>query len=91
MAGRMSLQELGITEYVAPDYPRGALRRNVSGMVEVRFIVNVDGSTESVEVLHSEPGDLFSRSAVEAVSQWRFEPREEATRPTITLRFDVAD
>lgn len=85
---RISLRELGITEYVAPEFPRGALRRNISGMVEVRFVVNVDGSTESVEVLHSEPGDIFSESAVDAVNQWRFEPREEAIRPKIILRFE---
>jgi protein TonB len=87
---RMSLQEIGITEYVAPTFPRGALRRNISGMVDVRFVVNVDGRTESIEVLHSEPGDVFSKSAVDAVKQWRFEPREEAIRPRITLRFDQA-
>ena len=87
---RISLQELGITKYVAPTFPRGALRRNISGMVEVQFTVNVDGNTESIEVLHSEPGDVFSKSAVNAVKQWRFEPREEVTRPRIILRFEQA-
>ena len=83
-----SLQEIGIKEYAAPVFPRTALRRNISGMVEVRFVVTADGRTESIEVLHSEPREVFSRSAVDAVSQWRFEPREEAIGARITLRFD---
>ena len=87
---RISLQELGITKYVAPTFPRGALRRKISGLVEVQFVVSVDGNTESVEVLHSEPGDVFSKSAVDAVKQWRFEPREEVTTPRIILRFEQA-
>ncbi len=87
---RLSLQDIGITKFVAPTFPRGARRRDISGLVEVRFVVNVDGGTESIEVMHSEPGEVFSQSAVDAVSQWRFAPREEAIRPRITLRFDLA-
>ena len=86
---RRSLQEIGITEYIAPRFPRGARLRSISGMVDVGFVVDVDGSTESIEVLHSEPGEVFSKSAVDAVSQWRFEPREEAINARVTLRFDL--
>ena len=85
---RLSLQELGIREYSAPTFPRRALRRNLSGMVEVKFVVNAAGTTESIEVLHSEPGDVFSQSAINAIEKWRFETREEPINAQITLRFD---
>ena len=85
---RLSLRELGITDYVAPTYPRRAERRRVSGMVEVEFVINADGSTGSIEVLQSRPGDLFVESATDAVRLWRFETREEAMPAQITLRFE---
>ena len=85
---RLSLQELGITKYTAPKFPRRALRRNLSGLVEVKFIINTAGRTESVEILRSEPGDVFSQSAVNAINQWRFETREKPMNAQITLRFD---
>ena len=85
---RYSLQELGIREYVAPEFPRRALRRNISGLVEAKFIITPAGGTESIEVVHSEPGDLFSRSAVKAIDQWRFAVREAPFDAQIILRFD---
>ena len=85
---RYSLQELGIREYVAPEFPRRALRRNISGLVEAKFVITPAGGTESIEVLHSEPGDLFSRSAVKAIDQWRFEAREAPFDARVILRFE---
>ncbi len=85
---RLSLQDLGIKEYTAPRFPLRAVRRNLSGMVEVRFVINAAGTTESIEVLHSEPGNVFSQSAVNAIDQWRFEARQESTHAQVTLRFD---
>ena len=88
---RQSLQELGITTFVAPEWPRRATRRRVTGgMVEVGFVIDVDGSTSSIQVLQSSPGEIFSKSASEAVRQWRFVTREESTRAQVTLRFDEA-
>jgi len=87
---RLSLQELGISEYVAPEFPGYAERRGVSGVVEIGFTINADGSTDAVEVVNSRPGRLFAKSATEAVRQWRFEPRNEALKAQVTLRFDYA-
>ncbi len=85
---RYSLQELGIREYVPPEFPRRALRRSISGMVEAKFVITPAGGTESIEILHSEPGDLFSRSAVKAIDQWRFEAREVPFDAQVILRFE---
>jgi len=62
------------TKYVAPKYPRGAQRRNLSGWVDVMFTVDIDGSVTDVSVRDSEPGDTFVASATRAVQAWKFEP-----------------
>ncbi len=85
---RLSVQELGITEYVAPRFPGHAERRGVSGMVEIGFTINVDGSIGAIRVVDSQPGRVFAKSATDAVRQWRFEPRDKALNAQVTLRFD---
>jgi TonB family protein len=62
------------TKYVAPRYPRSAERRNISGWVDVVFTVKADGSVTDVEVVGSDPGDMFVDSATKAVEKWEFEP-----------------
>jgi len=86
---RTTLQEFGIQKYVAPVYPRGARRRGISGMVEIGFDIRADGRTDSIDVLHAEPGDLFEENAVNAVRKWRFVRRDDVARGRITLRFDL--
>jgi TonB family protein len=60
--------------YVGPEYPRAARRRNVTGAVDVGFTVTTDGRVRSVSVIDSDPGDTFDQAAMDAVEQWRFEP-----------------
>ena len=60
--------------YVGPEYPRAARRRNVTGSVDLTFVVTTDGRVRAVEVVRSEPGDTFDSAAIKAVEQWRFEP-----------------
>lgn len=62
------------TKYVAPRYPRAAERRNVSGWVDVVFTVTTTGSVEDIEIVGSEPGDIFVDAATRAVEKWEFEP-----------------
>ncbi len=87
---RLSLQELGISEYVAPRFPGYAERRGVSGTVEIGFTINVDGGTEDIQIVESQPGRIFDKSAIEAVQRWRFETRDAPLNAQVTLRFDYA-
>ncbi len=68
------------TKYVAPRYPRAAERRNVSGWVDVVFTVTTTGSVEDIEIVGSEPGDVFVDAATRAVEKWEFEPVVEDGR-----------
>ena len=63
-------------EFVPASYPRRAEQRGISGWVEVEFTVAPDGSTTDITVANAEPERTFDASALEAVSQWTFQPRE---------------
>lgn len=76
VAGTVSAATLRRIQAAAPVYPRSALRRNLSGRLKVEFTVDVDGSTRDIEVVESAAGGVFDRSAMRAVSDWRYEPRE---------------
>jgi TonB family protein len=68
------ISQLTRINYVGPEYPRAARRRNVTGAVDIGFTVTTDGRVRAISVINSEPGDTFDQAAMEAVEQWRFEP-----------------
>lgn len=57
-------------------YPRRASDRGISGWVEVTFTVTESGNTADIVVVNTDPNDIFNESAIRAVEQWTFEPRE---------------
>lgn len=63
-------------ENVIPMYPTVAAEQGIEGWVQVRFTVGIDGSVDaaSVEIVDSEPADIFNRSAIRAIEQFRFTP-----------------
>jgi TonB family protein len=80
--------------YVAPKYPRAARRRNVTGSVDVSFVVTSNGEVRDIEVMESTPGSTFDDAAIEAVTGWRFEPVFEngiavEKRSAVRLAFDL--
>lgn len=87
---------LTLAEYVAPEYPRLALTREVEGWVDLRFTVATDGTTRDIRISDSSPRNLFDREAVTAVERWRFEPRQFMGRTIeqstyTTIRFTLSD
>lgn len=72
---RLPVSSLELIEYVPPEYPTVAARRDVEGWVEVEFTVARDGSTRDIAVVDSSHETVFQSETVTAVEQWRFEPR----------------
>ena len=77
---------------VQPKYPPRAASRKLAGWVELRFLVNAQGKTESIQVTGSEPQGSFEKAATKAISKWRFEPIMVNGLPTekygeVRLRF----
>jgi protein TonB len=58
-----------------PAYPRLAVRAGEEGTVLCHIHVGADGGVLSVEVVESSGSERLDRSAVQALSAWRFEPR----------------
>lgn len=70
------MSQLVQTKNVRPRYPVSAQRRNLTGWVEVFFTVTPSGETTNIRVRNSEPQEIFDQAAMDAVSEWEFEPVE---------------
>lgn len=57
---------------VLPNYPASAIQAHVTGTVEIGISVSPKGDVQSARVLIGHP--LLISPALEAISQWRFEP-----------------
>jgi len=62
---------------VEPQYPMSAKQRGVEGWVELRFTITAAGTVADIVVTASVPGTIFNRSAVQAVSKWKYNPKIE--------------
>lgn len=90
MAGTGGFEPPRKIKDVKPIYPALAIRAKVSGTVAIEGIIGVDGRVQCARVVKSLP--LLDQAALDAVSQWEFEPTRAAGRPvptrtTITVNF----
>ena len=79
-----------LVNMVQPEYPQEALMRGIEGWVEVSLQVNAAGDVVAPRVEATSRGRLFNRAALEAVRQWKYEPRpnvDTAERLYIRLQF----
>jgi protein TonB len=60
---------------VEPQYPMSAKQRGVEGWVELEFTITAAGTVANIVVTASNPGTVFNRSAVNAVSKWKYNPK----------------
>lgn len=60
---------------VEPMYPSRAAQRRIEGWVVVEFTIGKQGRVENAKVVRSQPGTIFNRSALKAVSKWKYKPR----------------
>jgi len=57
---------------VAPEYPAGALVRDLKGHVDVEFTVNSAGRVEKARVVTAEPKGVFDSAALAAIQRRRY-------------------
>lgn len=81
---------------IEPQWPREALMQGIEGWVKVEFTIREDGSVTDPQVVESEPRRLFDRSALRAITRWRFRPRIVDGRPverraTQVIEFNLED
>jgi TonB family protein len=57
-----------------PEFPEAAREHDLTGFVDLEFTVLADGSVTNVTVLKAQPVGVFEKSAIAAVSHWRYRP-----------------
>lgn len=72
-----------------PDYPEHARRTREQSTVLLSLVVGADGRPHDIKV-ESSPGKDFSKNAVDAVQQWKFEPALKDGQPVeMPIHVDV--
>ncbi len=75
---------------VKPQYPMSATQRGVEGWVDLMFTITAAGTVSDIVVTASNPGTVFNRSAVQAASKWKYNPKIEngtaVVRPGVRQR-----
>ena len=92
------IQEAKLEHREAPQYPVAAARKGIEGYVEVSFTITDQGTVTNVAVVSADPADVFERAAVEAVRQWRYDPRlvdglavESQSQARLQFKLDSTD
>jgi periplasmic protein TonB len=57
---------------VLPTYPREAVTLRLEGSVVLRAVIDQDGKVGQLKTISGDP--ILVRSAIEAVSQWHYQP-----------------
>lgn len=65
----------------APPYPAMSRRMGEQGKVQLRVLVNADGSAAQVELKTSSGSSRLDQAALDAVKRWRFVPAKQGTQP----------
>lgn len=69
-----SVEAAKLFTQVMPVYPEAAKAAGAQGTVILRAVISRDGTALSLHVVNGEIDPLLARSAVEAVSHWRYRP-----------------
>jgi len=57
-----------------PLYPYRARRLNITGKVDVKFLVDEEGYVSNINIIKSTPAGIFDESVLRALPSWRFSP-----------------
>jgi TonB family protein len=69
-----SVEAAKLIKRAQPVYPESARSAGVQGTVVLHAVIGMDGRPLSLRVMNSQVDPDLARSAVEAVSQWRYTP-----------------
>ncbi|HEX6802654.1 MAG TPA: TonB family protein [Terriglobales bacterium] len=83
MQGR---QDRALKFQATPTYPEIAKRMQLKGVVQLMITVRADGKVTDVVIIGGHP--LLASAAVQAVTQWRFEPAARESIETVRISFD---
>jgi len=64
-----------------PSYPHWARREKLEAVVTLRFIVTEEGNVKDINIREIQGNERFGTGAIQAISQWRFNPAIKAGKP----------
>lgn len=77
---------------VEPKYPSRASKRKMEGYVILRFTIDELGKPTDIESIEAEPSRVFVRPAIQALKQWKYQPKlvkgKAITQPGQTVRLE---
>jgi len=90
---QVAMADLEFERFVEPRFPRRVAARRSRGWVQVEFLIDQNGATQAIQVLNSEPTEIFDQAAIDAVEKWQFKPLlvegvAEEVRTSVRLRFE---
>jgi TonB family protein len=90
----VSASELTPLKTVQPKYPEKAERQRLQGWVQLDFTVTESGEVKDVAAHDASAPGVFDQAAIEALSQWRYQPvlrdgKPVAQRARIRIRFNL--
>ncbi|MBD3178535.1 MAG: TonB family protein [Candidatus Latescibacteria bacterium] len=59
---------------VPPVYPYKAREQGIEGIVQIKVLVNTDGTVGKVQILGARPEGFFEKAVMRAVPNWKFNP-----------------
>ncbi len=59
---------------VPPVYPYKAREQGIEGIVQIKVLVNTDGTVGKLHILDARPEGYFEKSVIRAVPNWKFNP-----------------
>ena len=62
---------------IAPEYPVSAAKRRKEGWVQMKFTIDKMGFVREPEVIKSDGGAAFEKSALKTIQKWRYAPKFE--------------
>jgi protein TonB len=67
-------REIEVLEQPRPYYPHSAQLFCLTGWVKTSFTIDVEGRSRDIEVVESQPENVFEEAALDAIARWRFTP-----------------
>ena len=79
---------------IPPVYPYKAREQGIEGVVQLKILVNADGTVGKILILDARPKGMFEDAVMKSVPQWKFNPGkiegETVTAWVVTdIRFDL--
>ena len=77
-----------------PVYPYRAKRLNITGKVDVKFLVDENGYVSKIKIIKATPPGIFDESVLKALPSWKFSPggisgNAVSTWVITTIEFDM--